>query len=131
MKMEKEDEMEEQLEDAETAYTDQMMEDDNVDINNIPAEDDLKFGNGAVSDVYDEHNAKVDLIVRSKMVESAEGWACAECGFPGTIRKVYQHVEMSHVSVQYYCQICQKVCKTRNSLFCHRYRYHRNKTDEM
>ena len=63
-------------------------------------------------DVYDEHNTKVDLMVRSKMMETADGWSCAQCSFGGTIRKVYQHVEMNHVTVQYYCQICQKVGST-------------------
>ena len=36
--------------------------------------------------MYDEHNAKVDLMVRSKMMESAEGWTCAVCVFSGSIR---------------------------------------------
>lgn len=105
-------------------------DEDNLDFNqmSVSDEDGFKFGSNAVSDMYDEHNAKVDLMVRSKMMESAEGWTCAVCVFSGSIRKVYQHVELNHVSVQYYCQLCQKVCKTRNSLFCHRYRYHRNKT---
>jgi len=126
VKKEKDVDYEESSEDAEALYSDQMMEDG--DLSSMAVDDDLKFDSSSVPDAYDEHNAKVDLVVRSKMVESPDGWACSECGFSGTIRKVYQHVEMSHVSVQYYCQICQKVCKTRNSLFCHRYRYHRNKT---
>jgi len=117
------------VEDGEMVFTEAGFHEE--ELGNMAASEDLQFGNSTSSGVYDEHNAKVDLIVRSKMMETSEGWACSDCDFTGTIRKVYQHVEMSHVTVTYYCQICQKVCKTRNSLFCHRYRYHRNKTDEM
>lgn len=73
-----------------------------------------------------ETNLQADIQVRSKMVESADGgWQCSDCHFLGNINRVYKHIETNHVHVAYFCETCNKRCKTRNSLFCHRYRYHR------
>ena len=49
------------------------------------------------------------------------GVKCLICG-KMTIHNgnMMQHFEVSHYRRQYMCDFCQKVCKTKNSLYAHR-----------
>ena len=75
-----------------------------------------------------EVNEANDALVKSYMMKMGAGdWQCSECGF----RKVGRDslnglVEANHVNVTFICVLCEKECKSRNSLLLHRSRYHKN-----
>jgi len=73
----------------------------------------------------DKENEAADALIRSKMIKTDGVWHCAECSFIAPVNNVYKHVESTHVTVSFTCNICLKHCKSRDSLFAHRYRNHR------
>jgi len=75
--------------------------------------------------MFGKENEASDSMVRSKMVKHDGSWKCTDCSFMSDVNRLYKHVETSHVTVVFVCHLCQKPCKSRDSLFAHRYRYHR------
>jgi len=73
----------------------------------------------------DKDNEDADALIRSKMLKTDGVWHCAECDFIAPVNNLYKHVETTHVKVSFKCNICLKPCKSRDSLFAHRYRNHR------
>ena len=78
---------------------------------------------------WDEVNEASDSLVRSRMVKTEAGWQCTDCSFSGSVNVLYKHIESEHVSVSFKCGQCHKSCKSRDALFAHRYRYHRNNSN--
>ena len=68
----------------------------------------------------------VDREMRDKMWKTQEGlWQCSDCNYtsqqPTNMRN---HIEVHHMTSQgYYCQHCDKFCRTKNALSLHRSRY--------
>ena len=79
---------------------------------------------------WDEVNESSDSLVRSHMVKTEAGWQCTDCSFSGSVNVLYKHIEAEHVSVTFKCGQCHKSCKSRDALFAHRYRYHRNSSSK-
>ena len=73
-----------------------------------------------------KENEEADTLIRSKMFKTDGVWHCSECAFTAPVNNLYKHVESTHVTVSFKCNICFKPCKSRDSLFAHRYRYHRS-----
>ena len=73
----------------------------------------------------DKDNEDADALIRSKMLKTDGVWHCAVCAYQAPVNNLYKHVETTHVSVSFKCNICFKPCKSRDSLFAHRYRNHR------
>jgi len=73
-----------------------------------------------------KENEDADALIRSKMFKADGVWHCDECTFIAPVNNLYKHVESTHVTVSFKCNICLKPCKSRDSLFAHRYRYHRS-----
>jgi len=67
-----------------------------------------------------------DREMRDKMWKTQEGlWQCSDCNYtsqqPTNMRN---HIEVHHMTSQgYYCQHCDKFCRTKNALSLHRSRY--------
>lgn len=70
-----------------------------------------------------------DEFIRSKMVNLGGGkWQCAVCYHVTKSTNLYYHIESKHVQISgYTCQICHKLCKSRNSYNVHMSTYHRSK----
>ena len=71
------------------------------------------------------YNSESDALIRSKIIKIDTGSLCADCNFTGPINQVYKHIEKLHVEVNFNCNLCGKVCTSRNSLLVHRSRFHR------
>jgi len=72
---------------------------------------------------------ELELLINSKMARDGltGDWTCQECGFETKLRqRMSQHVESKHVEVDSTCEICFKVCPTRNALRVHKFRNHRS-----
>ena len=64
--------------------------------------------------------------IQSKMGKNIEGqWQCTDCEYASQhSTNVRNHIEVNHMaSVGYFCQHCDKFCKTKNALNLHRSRY--------
>ena len=57
-----------------------------------------------------------------------DAFKCKLCGYIATKRqRISYHVEAKHMdSPGYECDLCQKFCPTKNALFIHKSRFHRN-----
>ena len=68
----------------------------------------------------------VEKELRDKMWKNLAGlWECSDCGYtsPKT-SNVRNHIEVNHIASQgYYCQECNKFCRSKNSLNIHKSRY--------
>ena len=77
---------------------------------------------------------EIQKIIWSKMYKTADVggssiWACSECEYNSKYNhNVFEHIEAKHVgSLGYLCDICNKVCPTKNALRTHNIRHHKNK----
>ena len=71
----------------------------------------------------------LDAEISSLMTRLDSGaFQCLECEYQSKHRQSLQyHIESRHVnSPGHICQICQKVCPTKNALCLHRSRHHKN-----
>jgi len=70
--------------------------------------------------------ANKDSAIRDKMWKNPDGlWQCSDCEYttqqPTNMRN---HIEVHHMATQgYFCQHCDKFCRTKNALSLHRSRY--------
>jgi len=68
-----------------------------------------------------------EVTIRKKMRKLEEGglWSCTDCGHTSSqAAGMRNHIESLHVGGSgYYCQVCQKFCRTKNALDTHRSRY--------
>jgi len=71
---------------------------------------------------------KDEALITSKMTKFHDGttsiWQCIECEYTSKLRhNMRNHIESQHTSSQgYYCQHCEKFCKTKNALSLHKSR---------
>ena len=68
-------------------------------------------------------------MISQKMQRRPDGdWECLECPYSNKTRQRLQyHIESKHIaSPGHVCDICFKVCPTKNALNLHRSRYHKN-----
>jgi len=68
-------------------------------------------------------------IIRSKIQKTNDGlWMCGDCGKASKWKtNIFEHIEATHVeSPGYQCEICLKMCKTKNALRSHKNREHKN-----
>ena len=71
----------------------------------------------------------LEELISSKMRRTEFGeWVCLDCDYTNKYRQRLQyHIESKHVSSPgHACEICQKICPTKNALCLHRSRYHKN-----
>jgi hypothetical protein len=76
---------------------------------------------------YAEFNSNFELDLRiEQMVEKISGvWSCKECQNTAKTKQIIKrHVEIHMEDVSHICNICNKTCKTRNSLQVHMVRNH-------
>ena len=69
----------------------------------------------------------LDDLIRSKMMKTDYGnWHCCDCGRESKVKtNIYEHIEATHVnSPGYFCDYCDKPCRTRNALRAHKHREH-------
>ena len=53
-------------------------------------------------------------------------WRCLSCDFTSKVSSnLVQHIESKHVSVQYNCEFCPKVCPTKKAIQLHITRHHK------
>jgi len=72
-------------------------------------------------------NKDMDEFIRSQMQKTVGGeWECCYCGRQSKVKtNIFEHIEASHVeSPGYCCDICSKLCRTRNALRAHKHREH-------
>merc|ERR1719508_423794 len=65
-------------------------------------------------------------MIQSKMWKNSSGlWQCTDCDHTSQhTTNMRNHIELRHVGAGgYYCEQCNKFCKTKNSLNVHRTRY--------
>ena len=77
----------------------------------------------------DNFPGSLEELISSKMRKTECGeWVCLDCPYTNRYRQRLQyHIESKHVaSPGHVCNICQKVCSTRNALCLHRSRHHKN-----
>ena len=69
----------------------------------------------------------VEFEIKSLMKPVGSGkWSCVKCQYESWSSNVYNHVESKHVgNALYWCQLCQKELKGRNSFNGHMSRYHK------
>ena len=63
------------------------------------------------------------------MTKCATGdWVCVDCDYTHSKKqKLQYHIEAKHInSPGHACDICEKICPTKNALYLHRSRYHKN-----
>jgi len=71
---------------------------------------------------------KDEALITSKMTKFHDGvssfWQCIECLYTSKLRhNIRNHIESQHTTSQgYYCQQCDKFCKTKNALSLHKSR---------
>ena len=55
-------------------------------------------------------------------------WQCGACGWETrTKTRLWEHVEAMHVSsAGHTCELCLRVCPSRNAYKVHKSRYHKN-----
>ena len=71
----------------------------------------------------------LEAMISQKMQRRPDGdWECLECPYSNKTRQRLQyHIESKHIaSPGHVCDICFKVCPTKNALNLHRSRYHKN-----
>ena len=69
----------------------------------------------------------VENFIQSNMQKSQDGlWHCICCGKSSRVKtNIVEHIEAVHLETPgYSCDICAKICKTRNALRSHKYRDH-------
>jgi len=77
----------------------------------------------------DTGNKDIDDPINSKMTKVHDGntnmWQCVECEYSSKQKhNVRNHIESHHMESQgYFCQECNKFCRTKNALSLHRSRY--------
>jgi len=67
-----------------------------------------------------------DILLRDKMWKNLDGlWQCSDCGYTSNkTSNLRNHIEVNHTASQgYYCQECNKFCRSKNSLNIHKSRY--------
>jgi len=72
------------------------------------------------------NDANKDIWMRDRMLKNMDGlWQCNECGYSSNkTSNVRNHIEVNHtISQGYYCQECNKFCRSKNSLSIHKSRY--------
>ena len=72
--------------------------------------------------------AGLDDIIKSKIIMDGSGsFQCCECNYASTnSRNVINHIESKHVTTTgVQCDVCQKICPTREALRKHISRLHR------
>ena len=76
-----------------------------------------------------DNSVDLDDFIRSKMQRTSDGqWQCCFCGKMSRIKtNIFEHIESIHVeSPGYYCDICNKPYRNRNTLRNHKYNAHKN-----
>ena len=85
-----------------------------------------------------EGNAGYDMITETnKYIEKLEegDYKCTVCGklYTGAdkeywrkLESIRNHVETHIEGLEYFCSFCSKVCKSKNALRCHKYKFHKN-----
>ena len=71
-------------------------------------------------------------MISQKMQRRPDGdWECLECPYSNkTKQRLQYHIESKHIaSPGHVCDICLKICPTKNALNLHRSRYHKNNAD--
>ena len=69
----------------------------------------------------------MDEFIRSQMQKTVGGdWQCCYCGRQSKVKtNIFEHIEASHVETPgYVCDLCSKLCRTRNALRAHKHREH-------
>ena len=72
----------------------------------------------------------LDEAIECKMSKSETGnfWLCLDCDYMHSHKtRVKFHVESNHIdSPGHMCEICQKICPSKNALNIHRSRFHKH-----
>lgn len=77
----------------------------------------------------DGNKGPLEAMISQKMQRRPDGdWECLECPYSNKTRQRLQyHIESKHIaSPGHVCDICFKICPTKNALNLHRSRYHKN-----
>lgn len=84
---------------------------------NLPVSEDLRQLDEKVQSML----AKTD-----KMVNGQRCFACKVCGKEGKSQNIKRHIEAKHIGEEIYhpCNLCEKTCKSRNSLWQHQHEKH-------
>ena len=71
-------------------------------------------------------HSELDAIVKEKMVETVDNagkkiWSCSLCGYiSNKTTNMYKHIERKHLNVNLYCEVCNRVFKSRDDLNVHK-----------
>ena len=84
-----------------------------------------------VADVQDldEKIKSMMEVSENKIIGKGRARICKMCGKEGQFNIISNHIESHHTTgVSHTCNICGKICKTRNFLAVHKSKNHRNQT---
>jgi len=65
--------------------------------------------------------------INGLMIKESDYWKCKECGkLMQEKNNLKRHIETHLKGIFFPCQLCEKMCKSSNSLSVHKSRFHRN-----
>ena len=81
-----------------------------------------------LSEDLQQLNEKVQsmLAKTDKMVNGQRAFACKVCGKEGKSQNIKRHIEAKHIGevISHPCNLCEKTCRSRNSLWKHQHEKH-------
>ena len=90
------------------------------EVNNIESKRPLRD----IANVPDQLNSHIE----AQMTKLDSGrWQCLTCGWETHARaRLWEHVEATHVVTSgYSCELCHKICPSKNAYKTHKSRYHK------